>query len=325
MKMLPNPSDQLFFSGMTIALAGTFSIPQAELKQLIKVNGGRINTNVTQEVTHVVSTFADSTKATSRIALALKYGKPLIDEQFIHDCASGRCSTFSLEKYILKPDPKILENYNYYRGGSRKLNTPTLDNSGDVNMNPFKRHKKRELKKMCGKRPRNHIGRGGGHQHQHLHNHSHNHQGHVQGRSDNRKISIFAAGSPHLHHHSPIQLASSPKRSRRSNRNMDEVRCEICGVMNPMNYSECSKCYVTYCARCSSTYKEGTFGTCTGCREFCQHCKPRLCKACGEVAGCKDCMYECDGSPKCTPSVRTAQTNSKYAQTADISAATNAL
>lgn len=113
------PINENMFSGFTIALAGTFSIPQAQLKNIIKMRGGRINTNVTQEVTHVISTYHDSTKTTSRVALALKYGKPLIDEQFIHDCLSNLCNEKDIDSYILKPDYKILDTYNYYRNGPK--------------------------------------------------------------------------------------------------------------------------------------------------------------------------------------------------------------
>eukprot|EP00698_Gefionella_okellyi_P015443 TRINITY_DN4356_c0_g4_i1.p1 TRINITY_DN4356_c0_g4~~TRINITY_DN4356_c0_g4_i1.p1 ORF type:complete len:688 (+),score=193.99 TRINITY_DN4356_c0_g4_i1:102-2165(+) len=73
------------FDGITMAVGGTFTLSQKEVKDLIESNGGTVAGSVTKAVTHLITTDGEYAAETAKIKAAKKNGIFILSESFLHD------------------------------------------------------------------------------------------------------------------------------------------------------------------------------------------------------------------------------------------------
>lgn len=97
-------SDEAVFEGMVVAVSGTFSVSQSEIKKLLESNGATIANSVTRKVTHLITTPHELSIETAKVVAARKNSLPILSEEFVHSSikASARADE---SKFLLDGMP----------------------------------------------------------------------------------------------------------------------------------------------------------------------------------------------------------------------------
>jgi hypothetical protein len=78
------------FKGQVFAISGAFSQPRKDIEELIQKHGGEVAASVTKSVTFLLTTPADITACTQKVATAKGRSVPLVQEGFIGACITAK-------------------------------------------------------------------------------------------------------------------------------------------------------------------------------------------------------------------------------------------
>jgi len=98
-ELVQMPSHKKLFAGFIFTQSGMLQFPRDILKALIERHSGQFMTNVTNKITHVLTTAVDCKESTARMKQAVKKNLPLLSEDYIYDCIKAQ-RRLNMNKYL---------------------------------------------------------------------------------------------------------------------------------------------------------------------------------------------------------------------------------
>lgn len=87
--------------GSTIAIAGTFSVSQASVKQRIENLGAKVATTVQQDTDCLIATQADYDKQSTKVKAAIAKNVPIVSIDWLDECESSNSKVNTMKHLVL--------------------------------------------------------------------------------------------------------------------------------------------------------------------------------------------------------------------------------
>jgi poly [ADP-ribose] polymerase len=85
----------------TIAIAGTFSVSQASIKQRIESLGAKVATTVQQDTDCLIATQADYDKQSTKVKAAITKNVPIVSIEWLDECESSDSKVNTMKHLVL--------------------------------------------------------------------------------------------------------------------------------------------------------------------------------------------------------------------------------